>query len=103
MTLTFDTILDKPHLATTQVAIAYFKSNTSKDKDTMRPLFFVKDTAADVACEQALRLGEKIARRGKGKGKRGLFTFPSPQFPARLKACSKATGDMIWLDVFLEV
>ena len=103
MTLTFDTILDKPHLATTQVAIAYFKSNTSKDKDTMGPLFFVKDTAADVACEQALRLGEKIARRGKGKGKRGLFTFPSPQFPARLKACSKATGDMIWLDVFLEV
>ena len=69
----------------------------------MRPLFFVKDTVGDVACEQALRLGKKIARRGKGKGKRGLFTFPSPQFPARLKACSKATGDVIWLDVFLEV
>ena len=61
----------------------------------MRPLFFVKDTAGDVACEQALCLGKKIARRGKGKRERGLFAFPSPQFPARLKACSEATGDMI--------
>ena len=67
----------------------------------MRPLFFVKDTAGDVACEQALCLGkEKIARRGKGKEKRGLFAFPSPQFPAQLKACSQTTGDVIWLDVF---
>ena len=31
-----------------------------------------------VACEQALCLGEKIARKGKGK------------FPARLKTCSQA-------------
>ena len=46
---------------------------------------------------------KKIARRGKGKRERGLFAFPSPQFPARLKACSQATGDVIWLDVLLEV
>ena len=37
--------------------------------------------------------GEKIAREGKegGGGERGLFTFPSPQFPARPKACSQAS------------
>ena len=43
MTLTFDTNLDKPYLATKenkQVVTAYFKSNTSKGKDTMRPFFF---------------------------------------------------------------
>ena len=40
--------------------------------------------------------GKKIARRGKGKGERGLFAFPSPQFPAaRLKACSQTAGDVI--------
>ena len=45
MTSNFDTILGKPRLAAqlnTQVAIAYFKSNASKDKDTMRPLFLLK-------------------------------------------------------------
>ena len=61
----------------------------------MRPLFFVKDTVGDVACEQASVRGKKIARRGKGKGERGPFVFPSPQFPARLKACSQTTGDVI--------
>ena len=39
--------------------------------------------------------GEKIVREGKGGGwgggERGLFTFPSPQFPARPKACSQAS------------
>ena len=38
MTLTFDTNLDKPYLATKenkQVVTAYFKSNTSKGKDTI--------------------------------------------------------------------
>ena len=35
--------------------------------------------------------GEKIVREGKGVGERGLFTFPSPQFPARPKACSQAS------------
>ena len=82
MTLTFDTILDKPHLATTQVAIAYFKSNTSKDKDTMRPLFFVKDTAGDVACEQALCLREKKSRgEGRERGKEAFSLFPLPSSP----------------------
>ena len=66
----------------------------------MRQSFFVKDTAGAVACEQASVRGKKIARRGKGKGERGLFAFPSPQFPARLKACSQTAGDVIWLDVF---
>ena len=37
--------------------------------------------------------GEKIAREGKegGEAGRDLFTFPSPQFPARPKACSQAS------------
>ena len=47
----------------------------------MRPLFFVKDTAGDVACEQALRLGKKIARRGKERGKEAFSLFPLPSFP----------------------
>ena len=56
MTLTFDTTLDKPYLATKenkQVVTAYFKSNTSKGKDTMRPFFFVEDTAGDVKDDDA--------------------------------------------------
>ena len=56
MTLTFDTNLDKPYLATKenkQVVTAYFKSNTSKGKDTMRPIFFVEDTAGDVKEDDA--------------------------------------------------
>ena len=55
MTLKFDTNLDKPHLATQEnrhvVTLTYFKSNTSKDKDTMflyATIFFVEDTAGDV-------------------------------------------------------
>ena len=64
----------------------------------MRPLFFVKDTAGDVACEQALCLGEKNHEeregKGRGPGQRGLFAFPSPQFPTRLKAFSQTTGDV---------
>ena len=51
MTVNFDSNLDKRHLATQenrQVVTAYFKSNTSKGKDTMRPLLFVEDTAGDV-------------------------------------------------------
>ena len=45
----------------------------------MRPLFFVKDTAGDVACEQALCLRKKkIARRGKGKGEEAFSLFPLP-------------------------
>ena len=62
----------------------------------MRPLFFVKDTAGDVACEQALCLRKKKNRKERErKGRRGLFAFPSPQFPTRLKACSQTTGDVI--------
>ena len=61
----------------------------------MRQSLFVKDTAGAVACEQASVRGNKIASRGKGKGERGLFAFPSPQFPAPLKACSQTTGDII--------
>ena len=61
----------------------------------MRPLFFVKDTAGDVACEQALCLRKKNREEREGKGERGLFAFPSPQFPAQLKACSQTTGDVI--------
>ena len=57
------------------VAIAYFKSNTSKDRHYMRQSFFVKDTAGAVACEQASVRGKKIARRGKGKGKEGFSLF----------------------------
>ena len=45
MTLYFDPNLDKHHLATQenrQVFTAYFKSNTSKGKDTIRPFFLLK-------------------------------------------------------------
>ena len=51
MIVNFDSNLDKRHLATQenrQVVTAYFKSNTSKGKDTMRPFFFVEDTAGDM-------------------------------------------------------
>ena len=41
----------------------------------MRQSFFVKDTAGDVACEQALCLGKKIARRGNGKGKKEGYSL----------------------------
>ena len=46
-----------------------------------------------LSVQQALCFGEKIVREGKGVGGggRGLFTFPSPQFPARPKACSQAS------------
>ena len=37
-----------------------------------------------IACEQALCLGKK-------------FAFPSPQFPARPKACSQAIQEGIYL------
>ena len=47
----------------------------------MRQSFFVKDTAGAVACEQASVRGKKIARRGKGKGERGLFAFPFSSVP----------------------
>ena len=56
MTLNFDPNLDKRHLAkqkNRQVITAYFKSNTSKGKDTMRPLFFVEETAGDVKDDDA--------------------------------------------------
>ena len=56
MTVNFDYNLDKRHLATQenrQVVTAYFKSNTSKGKDTMRPFFFVEDTAGDVKDDDA--------------------------------------------------
>ena len=56
MTVNFDSNLDKRHLATQenrQVVTAYFKSNTSKGKDTMRPFFFVEDTAGDVKDDDA--------------------------------------------------
>ena len=55
MILKFDTNLDKPHLATQEnrqvVTLTYFKSNTSKVKDTIllyATIFFVEDTAGDV-------------------------------------------------------
>ena len=56
MTLNFDPNLAKRHFATQengQVVTAYFKSNTSKGKDTMRPIFFVEDTAGDVKEDDA--------------------------------------------------
>ena len=56
MTLNFDPNLDKRHLAARenrQVVTAYFKSNTSKGKDTMRPLLFVENTAGDVKDDDA--------------------------------------------------
>ena len=56
MALNVDPNLDKRHLATQenrQVVTAYFKSNTSKGKDTMRPIFFVEDTAGDVKEDDA--------------------------------------------------
>ena len=56
MTLTFDTNLDKPYLATKenkQVFTAYLNSNQTLRKVRtlyyyMRPLFVVEDTAGDV-------------------------------------------------------
>ena len=57
MTVNFDSNLDKRHLATQenrQVVTAYFKSNTSKGKDTMRPFFVVvEDAAGDVKDDDA--------------------------------------------------
>ena len=49
-------ILDKHYLATQenrQVVTAYFKSNTSKGKYTIRPLCLVEDTAGDVKDDDA--------------------------------------------------
>ena len=74
-----------------------------------------------IACEQALCLGKKIARKGRGRGERGfslfplpcspldqrpgpkglstgLFAFPSPLFPARPKACSQAKVAKVHID-----
>ena len=34
--------------------------------------------------------GKKKRGKGRERGKRALFAFPSPQFPARPKACSRA-------------
>ena len=56
MTLNFDPNLAKRHFATQengQVVTAYFKSNTSKGKDTMRPFLFVENTAGDVKDDDA--------------------------------------------------
>ena len=40
--------------------------------------------------------GEKSRGEGRERGtEEGFFPFPSPQFPARLKACSQSTGDVI--------
>ena len=48
----------------------------------MRPLFFVKDTAGDVACEQALCLGKRMARRGtRGKREKRPFRFSLSPVP----------------------
>ena len=48
----------------------------------MLPLFFVKDSAGDVACEQALCLGEKKSRgEGREKGKEAFSLFPLPSSP----------------------
>ena len=45
----------------------------------MRPLFFVKDTAGDVACEQALCLREKKSQgEGRERGKEAFSLFPLP-------------------------
>ena len=47
----------------------------------------------EVACEQALCLGKKIARKGKGRGENNAF--PSPLFPVRPKACSQAKDEVV--------
>ena len=45
----------------------------------MRPLFFVKGTAGDVACEQALCLRKKKSRgEGRERGKEAFSLFPLP-------------------------
>ena len=35
----------------------------------------------DIVCEQALCLGKKIARKGKGRGERAFSLFPLPNSP----------------------
>ena len=47
----------------------------------MRPLFFVKDNAGDVACEQALRLGKKSRGEGRERGKEAFSLFLLPSSP----------------------
>ena len=49
----------------------------------MRPSFFVKDTVADVACEQALCLGKKNReeRDARERGKEAFSLFPLPSSP----------------------
>ena len=47
----------------------------------MLPLFFVKDAAGDVACEQALCLGKKWRGEGRERGKEAFSLFPLPSSP----------------------
>ena len=47
----------------------------------MRPSFFVKDTAGDVACEQALCLGEKNREEREAKEGKRPFRFSLSPVP----------------------
>ena len=38
-------------------------------------------TKSSIACEQALCLGKKISRKGKGRGERAFSLFPLPNSP----------------------
>ena len=62
----------------------------------MRPLFFVKDTAGDVACEQALCLGEKNheEREGKGRGPKRPFRFSLSSVPHSTEGLFTDSGDV---------
>ena len=51
----------------------------------MRPLFFVKDTAGDVACEQALCLGKKNREEREGKEGKRPFRFSLSPVPRSTK------------------
>ena len=74
----------------------------------MRPSFFVKDTAGDVACEQALCLGEKNREEREGKGVERPFRFslsPVPRSTEGLftdyRRCDliRCVSTPLWLEV----
>ena len=75
----------------------------------MRPLSVVKDTAGDVACEQALCLGEKNREEREGKGGKRLFRFslsPVPRSTEGLftdnRRCDliRCVSTPLWLEVY---
>ena len=74
----------------------------------MRPSLFVKDTAGDVAREQALCLGEKNREKREGKGGERPFRFSLSPVPRSTKGLFtdyrrpdliRSASTPLWLEV----